>query len=291
MRSGSMQWGLVSNRRIVLITVLTAIFFLILSAAATPFPAAIKGTVVEVDERNQTLTMLASCDEHECLNFLACGDDYCPEPAEGLFQGSVPDPAVLTILRPGDSIEATYKRWYMDSYGEASPEPHQIYQWYAISRISRDPSTNEWRATDIFGDPDYLFTPLAHGYRVSYNITPLCSDPFQDFTCHQTTFVLIVEKNGEQIVEEILIPANNFEYHDPDGSSINVTLIKGEWSFIPSKACPCTNLIIGIWPYPRNDAANPVPSPPIPFSSVICLAALVLCGAGWILKYGRNKGE
>lgn len=284
-----MRCRTVSNCRIILIALLTAILFFIVSTTATPIPAVIRGTVVKIDEKNQTLTMLALCTQYECVNFLRCEENYCPEPAVGFFEGTVPDEALFDIIKSGDTIEATYLRFIITSYGKASPEPHQIGNWYAIARISLCPFTNELIATDIFGDPTYLLIPLAYGYRVSYNTTPLCPNLGQDIRCNQTTFFLNVEKNCEQIVGKVLAPGNSYEYQDHDGSSINVTLLKSEWSFMPSKFCPCTNLVIKILPDQRNNTAVPVSSPSIPFSSSICLAALMLCGIGWIVKCGKNN--
>lgn len=277
------------NCRIVFITILAAIFFFVVSAVATPIPAMIKGTVVNLDERNQTLTMLASCDEFKCKNSLRCGEDYCSEPAVGLFEGMVPDDAIFAIILPGDSIEATYKRFPITSYGEAAPEPHQIYKWRAIARILRDPATKEWRATDIFGDPDYLLTPPLHGYHITYNTTPLCPNLVQDFTCRQITFVLSIYKNNEKVAEGMLTPGDTLGYQDPDRSSVNATLVEAWWSFIPSKSCPCTNLIIEVRPDLPRDTATP--SHHISIFQILCVAALVISSLGWILKHNENTGK
>jgi len=149
-------------------SIITGCFLLLMVAApasASPFPVVIRGTILEMNETDQTLLLQADC-EHA----------WCQVNVTGMYTGRIPGTAVLSTLNTGEMVEAVFNAWYMDlhdpstGYVNPSDDIRDIRRWGAIQKLAYGNNTSEFKGTDLFGDPVYLAAPLASGYSVAYDL-------------------------------------------------------------------------------------------------------------------------
>jgi len=114
-------------------SIITGCFLLLMVAApasASPFPVVIRGTILEMNETDQTLLLQADC-EHA----------WCQVNVTGMYTGRIPGTAVLSTLNTGEMVEAVFNAWYMDLH---DPSTGYVESNRMISGISGDggPSRN-----------------------------------------------------------------------------------------------------------------------------------------------------
>jgi hypothetical protein len=281
-------------RKIECFLLITGCFLLLMVAApasASPFPVVIRGTILEMNETDQTLLLQADC-EHA----------WCQVNVTGMYTGRIPGTAVLSTLNTGEMVEAVFNAWYMDlhdpstGYVNPSDDIRDIRRWGAIQKLAYGNNTSEFKGTDLFGDPVYLAAPPASGYSVAYDIR---GPPPQEYDFRITppgTLVNITLKRYAEVAGTWTLRAGEaFNYTDPsDNSSVSVTFVGG---YRPDtyglESCPCTDLTVRI----ESDETTgthviPVPSSPIPTQKGPALPALVTLALGSVvIIWGRIRGH
>jgi hypothetical protein len=212
--------------------------------AATPVPVVITGTVIGMNESAGKITLRAGCERFSC--------DYN---VTGLFAGRVPDRSVLLRVQPGEVVEAVFKDWIFritdpaTGYVVPSDETRDIRQWYAVQRLAYGDDGRTLVATELFGDPGYVDTPLDAGYRVDYRLfgpAPQAYD-FASFP-RETVANLTVRKDPDYHRSAVLATGKSCRFSDTgDNSMITIQFTGGyDAGGMEAKACPCADYHIRV---------------------------------------------
>lgn len=235
-----------SGNRKLFFTITTCFLLLTVIApgCASPFPVVIRGTILELNATDQTLVLLADCEQ-----------SWCQVNVTGVFKGQIPSASVLLSLKKGEMVEAVFNTWYMDlhdpstGYVNPSDEVRDIRTWRAIQKLAYGNNPSEFRGTDVFGDTAYLAAPLASGYSVEYDIRGPPPDEY-DFRITPPGTVSNITLKRDAVVAGTwaLKAGESFNYTDPsDNSFISVTFVGG---YRPDtyglESCPCTDLTVRI---------------------------------------------
>lgn len=208
------------------------------------------------------------------------------------LNGTAPDPAVFSIFRPGDHVEAT-------SMGGAGGN------WIGLGLIFPTPGIENWYATDIVGDSAVITAPLVGDYEVFYETSPDCM-ACTGTVCTAKTANVTITSTATRVFEKVLKPGESFTYNGRnDNSSVMVTFVHGQAS---SEGClngppmtgvqPISDFIIHATP-PLAAPATPAtmtgsqtqtPPPPTtraPLASLTLAAAPGLAGIALVVMRRR----
>lgn len=270
-----------------------AICFLLLMviapACASPFPVVIRGTVLELNETDQTLLLLADC-----------GQSWCQVNVTGVYKGQIPSVSVLSSLKKGEMVEAVFNAWYMDlhdpsaGYVNPSDDVRDIRRWGAIQKLAYGNNASEFKGTDLFGDPVYLEAPLASGYSIEYDIRgPPPGEYDFRITPPGTVATITLKRDADIAGTWVLNAGESFDYTNlSDNSSVYVTFVGG---YRPDtyglESCPCTDLTVRI----KSDETSgshviPVTSPPTTAqkASECPVFGTLACGCVFIIQRLRK---
>lgn len=206
------------------IAILIALSLLVIPTGAVYPPNTYLGEVVTLTPAQQTMG-ISTAMIYECNP--AGGTMVCTWVSANrtVLQGIVPDPAVFSIVKVSDTVEA-------------SQVMEDTRQWVSIARIF--PTQGTYLATDLIGDPTYLRTPLAGGYQVLSVLTPDCLQ-CSDSVCQAQSATITVNQSGTTVFEATLKPGEDGEFieNDPD-ARVRLTFIRGETlpAGCPSKELP-----------------------------------------------------
>jgi hypothetical protein len=218
----------------VLLTLLIAAAMVILAAA--PASAVIqeivyRGTLVSMNQSAGTITVNAGY-TYGCTfsnSTSTCGWD--PVKPENLT-GTVPDPAVFTVLKAGDPVVAT-------SMGGPGGT------WIGVAKVFPTPGIENWLATDIIGDPDSLPVNLAADYYFTYSTTPECGN-CTGSVCNALSAVITLNSTDRTVLEKTLGRGEKVVYNGRnDNSSVIITFVQGQGL---AEKCPGKAGIVGLQP-------------------------------------------
>jgi hypothetical protein len=142
-----------------------------------------------------------------------------------VLTGMVPDPAVFSVVKVSDTIEA-------------SQVMEDTRQWVSIARVF--PAQGTYLATDLIGDPAFLHTSLAGGNQVFYSLTPDCLQ-CKDSVCQAQSATITVNRSGTTVFGATLKPGEEREFMEKDSDArVLLTFISGETlpAGCPSKELP-----------------------------------------------------
>jgi hypothetical protein len=265
--------------------IITGWFLLLLlavPASASPFPVVIRGTILEMNQTDQTLLLQADCEYA-----------WCQVNVTGMYKGRIPSNEVLSTLKTGETVEAVFNAWYMDlhdpstGYVNPSAEVRDIRRWGAIQKLAYGNNTSELVGTDLFGDTAYLAAPLASGYSIEYDIRGPPPGEYDFRITPPGTIANITLKRDAYVAGTWALRAGeSFNYTDPsDNSFVSVTFVGG---YRPDtyglESCPCTDLTVRI----KSDETMgthgiPVTSSPTPTQKAPVLPALVTLALGSVI--------
>ncbi len=218
----------------VVVTLLIAAALVIL--VAVPASAAIqeivfRGTLVSMNQSAGTITINAGY-TYGCT--FANGTSACswnPAKPENLT-GTVPDPAVFTVLKAGDPVVAT-------SMGGPGGT------WIGVAKVFPTPGIENWLATDIIGDPDSLPVDLAADYSFVYITTPECGN-CTGSVCNALSAAITLNSTDRTVLEKTIRSGEKVVYNGRnDNSSVIITFVKGQGL---AEKCPGTAGIVGLQP-------------------------------------------
>lgn len=192
----------------------------VLPAAAVIQEVTVKGTVASLNPEKNTLTIDNPL-KYGCA-YPASGDPVCSYTALDVpsLTGSVPAESVYSVFKTGDIVVAT-------SLGGAGGT------WISLEKLY-GPLPAEEYVIDIVGDPGTMTAPLAGDYALDMTTVPDCTTCFGT-TCKAATSNVNVLSRGTRVLVETLEPRQALMFNGRnDGSSIEVTFVKGEAS---SSAC------------------------------------------------------
>ena len=225
---------LIVLKKQVIVTLLIAAAVVILAAApasAVIQEIAFRGTMVSMNQSAGTVTINAGY-TYGCM--FTNGSSTCswnPAKPENLT-GTVPDPAVFTVLKAGDPVVAT-------SMGGPGGT------WIGVAKVFPTPGIENWLATDIIGDPDSLPVDLAADYSFGYTTTPECGN-CTGSVCNALSTAIILNSTDRTVLQKILGSGEKVVYNGRnDNSSVVITFVKGQGL---AEKCPGKAGIVGLQP-------------------------------------------
>lgn len=237
----------------VILTILIGIAVIVLAAA--PVSAVVqeitfRGTLVSMNQSAGTMTINAGY-TYGCTftnGTSNCGwDQKKPEN----LTGTVPDPAVFNVLKPGDPVVAT-------SMGGAGGT------WIGIAKVFPTPGIENWLATDIIGDPASLPVNLASDYYFTYSTTPECGN-CTGSVCTALSAAIVLNSTDRTVLEKTLGPGENVVYNGRnDNSSVIIKFVNGQGL---AEKCPGKAGMVGLQPvstfiiHVNQGLAAPAPAP------------------------------
>lgn len=146
--------------------------------------------------------------------------------------GTVPDPAVFTVLKPGDPVVAT-------SMGGPGG------RWIGIAKVFPTPGIENWLATDIIGDPATLPVNLAADYYFTYITTPECGN-CTGSVCNALSAAVTLNSTDRTVLEKTMTSGEKLVYNGRnDNSSVVITFVNGQG---PADKCPGKAGMVGLQP-------------------------------------------
>jgi hypothetical protein len=201
------------------------------------------------------------------------------------LNGTAPDPAVFSVFKPGDHVEAT-------SMGGAGGN------WIGIGLIFPTPGIENWYATDVIGDSAVITAPLVGDYEVFYETFPDCS-ACNGTVCTAATANVTITSTGTMVYQTVLAPGESFIFNGRnDNSSVKVTFVHGQAS---SDSCPNSTPMTGIQPISdfiihatpplaapvtsttTGSENGPPPTTTIPLASLTVAGAFCLAGFAYVM--------
>jgi len=218
----------------VVLTVLIAVAVIILAAA--PASAVVqeivyRGTLASMNQSAGTITINAGY-TYGCT--FANGTSTCTwdKAVPENLTGTVPDPAVFTVLKPGDPVVAT-------SMGGAGGT------WIGVALVFPTPGIENWLATDIIGDPNSLPVNLAADYYFTYLANPECGN-CTGSVCNALSAAITLNSTDRTVLEKTLARGEKVVYNGRnDNSSVAITFVEGQG---PAEKCPGKAGIVGMQP-------------------------------------------
>jgi hypothetical protein len=199
----------------------------VLPAAAVIQEVTVKGTISAISQDKGTVT-IANPLEYGC-SYSSSADPVCSYNAmsEASLTGSVPSDSAFTLFATGDTVVAT-------SLGGAGGE------WITIAKLYNSLPAGEY-VTALVGDPGAIPTALVGDYALDLTTVPDCTTCFGT-TCTAASASVNVLSGGERVLKETLGPRQALLYNARnDGSSIDVTFVKGE-----SSSATCASGVAGM---------------------------------------------
>lgn len=149
-----------------------------------------------------------------------------------IVTGTVNSDEVFELFQSGDQVVATIIG------GDGGT-------WIGIALASHGQGTEEWQATELYGDPRSLPVPLAGDYRMEYAILPDCSK-CSGSVCKGLTSLITVWSSDMKVVDDVLNSGHSLEYSGRnDGSRVSIHYLSGETR---STQCSQEDAIAGIQP-------------------------------------------
>lgn len=269
---------MIQKRTFVLVLILLTLCACFLPAGATLPSYSFRGSVIDVSESDNTVTILAT---HKW----GCVYDGRETPCSWIpvtlkvLSGTVAFPGVFDRIRVGSSVEAGS----IGLQGEV---------WTGIGILAPSYGTGEPHATDLYGEPGLLRAPLAAGYGLEFTMQPDCGD-CSGATCTAQSADVIITRNGAEVWGGTLLPGEEAAYSDPaDGSGLSVMFVSGQAS---SHLCPDTPPVMsGIQPISvfivHVDQGDPGPHPTrTPATKGVLSVSSIPSGAD-ILLDGISRG-
>ena len=206
------------------------IAFLVLALCACCLPAAallpsysFRGTVLDISETDNTVTIYAT---HQWGCVYDGRENPCSWIAMSpkLLTGTVPTPEVFDRVRVGTSVMA-------GSIGQ------QGGRWISIGVLNPSFAAEPLHATDLYGEPGLLPAPLVAGYGLAVAMQPDCGD-CTGTVCTAQAADVTISRHGAEVGNGTLLPGEETAYDDPsDGSGLSVLFVAGQ---APSGLCPGT---------------------------------------------------
>lgn len=237
----------------------------VLPAAAVIQEVTVKGMVSSVNNADKTIT-IENPEQYGCT-YPPSGAPVCSytQMNTSFLTGSVPADSALTIFNVGDTVVAT-------SLGGAGG------QWIAIAKLYNSLPAGQY-VIDVVGDPGTIPTPLVGNYALDLTTVPDCS-ACSGTTCKATTSTVSILSSGTKVLEKTLGPFQVASYNGRnDGSSVDVTFVKGEAS---SSTCagragmtgpqPISVYIVNVVPpigFAEQFKATPATTVPTPVQTTI----------------------
>jgi hypothetical protein len=196
---------------------------LTMPSGAVSLPESYRGEVAALDPVHQTMSMSIDA-MYECNP--AGVTMVCTWVAANrtTLAGTVPDPAVFSVVKVSDTIEA-------------SQVMEDTRQWMSIARVI--PAHGTYLATDLIGDPAFLQTSLVGGNQIFYSLTPDCFQ-CKDSVCQAQSATITVNQSGTTVFGATLRPGEEGELMEKDPDSlVHLTFIGGETL---SAGCPSKEL-------------------------------------------------
>jgi len=162
-----------------------------------------RGTVVSKDIQSETITIQT--------DYEYGGTGPAPEwiPHSCKFEGNAPNADALNEINVGD---------YVETASLVTPS------W--LIALGKMKSSAEKVITDIYGDPDYLVSPLLGNYKIDYKNTPDCSKCY-GCNCEARYTIVSISKGSNQIASKLLYPSQNYGYEDEE-YKVDITFNSGE---------------------------------------------------------------
>ncbi|MEI7434656.1 MAG: hypothetical protein WCJ93_10430 [Methanomicrobiales archaeon] len=190
-----------------------------------------RGTMVSMNQSAGTITVNAGY-TYGCTfanNTSACS--WNPATPENLT-GTVPDPAVFTVLKAGDPVVAT-------SMGGSGGT------WIGVAKVFPTPGIENWLATDIIGDPDSLPVNLAADYYFVYSTTPECGN-CTGSVCNALSAAVTLNSTDLTVLQKTLGRGEKVVYNRRnDNSSVIITFVQGQGL---AEKCPGKAGMVGLQP-------------------------------------------
>ena len=194
--------------------------------SAVVLEVTVKGPVGTVMPTTNTLT-INDPQKYGC-SYPASGNPVCTwapltdaRSTPSSLSGTIPDPAALTVFKPGDLAVAT-------SIGGAGET------WIALAKLYGSRANEEY-VTDIVGNIDSIPTPLIGDYSIDAVTVPDCTN-CTGTTCTATSSDVKILSSGNMVMEKTLVPGETLMYNGRnDASSVTVTFVKGQ---ALSASCP-----------------------------------------------------
>jgi hypothetical protein len=186
----------------------------VLPVSAVIQEVTLKGTVSALNPEKNTLT-LENPAQYGC-DYLTGGTPVCTfTPIDSVpVTGTVPASTAYSVFKAGDTVVAT-------SLGGTGGT------WITLAKLY-GPGRNEEYVTDIVGDPGTVPTPLIGDYALDITMAPECTT-CSGTTCTAASAYVKVKSSGTVVLTKTLGPRQSLMYNGRnDGSSIAVTLVKGE---------------------------------------------------------------
>ena len=269
---------MIQHRTLVIIFLILALCICCLPAGAILPSYSFRGSVTDVSESDNTVTILVT---HKW----GCVYDGSAQPCTWRsitpkkLTGTVPVPEVFDHIRIGSSVEAGS----IGSQGET---------WTGIGILTPSYGTEPLHATYLFGELGLLNAPLVAGYDLAVTMNPDCGE-CSGAICTAQAANLTISRDGAVVWSGVLLPGEDASYEDPlDGSGLSVQFVSGQAS---SHLCPGTPPgMTGIQPTSvfivHVGQAEPGPAPTrTPVSTGVLSVSSIPSGAT-ILLDGFMKG-
>lgn len=183
-------------------------------ACAVMQEVTVKGLVATVNQPKNTLTV-GHPQQYGC-NYPESGMPFCtytPMSVE-VLTGTVPDASAFSIFKTGDTIVAT-------SIGGSGGT------WITLAKLFGS-RPNEEFVTEIIGEIGTVPTPLIGNYALEATTVPDCQR-CAGTICAATSANVTVMSEADELLVKTIRPGESFTFNGRnDGSSIDVTFVKGE---------------------------------------------------------------
>lgn len=197
------------------------------------------GEIASLDPLSQTLSLDVashySCDYS--TGILVCNVTSIIPPHEiavttPIVNGTVAHSEVFTRFQGGDQVVATILG------GDGG-------RWIGIALVYQGQGSEEWQATEVYGDPQALPVALAGNYRMEYAILPDCSK-CSGSVCRGLTSRVTVWSGDVKVLDDFLNSGHSLEYSGRnDGSRVSIHYLSGETR---STQCSQAPALAGIQP-------------------------------------------
>lgn len=197
------------------------------------------GRITSLDPLSHTLSIDVAS-QYSCeystgspaCNFTPIVPPYQIAVTTPIVTGTVTGDEVFGLFHSGDQVVATILG------GDGG-------SWIGIALVSHGQGTEEWQATELYGDPHTLPVTLAGGYRMEYAILPDCSK-CSGSVCRGLTSLVTVWSGDMKVVDDVLNSGHSLEYSGRnDGSRVSIHYLSGETR---STQCSQEHAIAGIQP-------------------------------------------
>ncbi|HUU75953.1 MAG TPA: hypothetical protein VMW63_07660 [Methanoregulaceae archaeon] len=121
------------------------------------------------------------------------------------MRGSFFPAIACTIVDAGESVEAAS----LGGPGAA---------WTGIGALVPTPGIENWYATDLFGEPSMLPTPLINDYGITTSTVPDCT-ACSGAVCEGKSTLVMISRMEAPVFNKTLAPGQEFIYPDKSDNS------------------------------------------------------------------------